>query len=54
MFSLRQLDPETKNYVCEDQFFNDAARQIGYASYARKIDEPQLEAQSYKTSACTF
>ena len=34
MFSLRQLDPETKNYVCEDQFFNDATRQIGYESYA--------------------
>jgi hypothetical protein len=34
-FFQTKIDPETKNYVCEDQFFNDAAREIGYESYAR-------------------
>jgi hypothetical protein len=33
-FFQTKIDPETKNYVCEDQFFNDAAREIGYESYA--------------------
>jgi hypothetical protein len=33
-FFQTKIDPATKNYVCEDQFFNDAAREIGYESYA--------------------
>jgi hypothetical protein len=33
-FFQTKIDEETKNYVCEDQFFNDAAREIGYESYA--------------------
>jgi hypothetical protein len=33
-FFQTKIDPETKNYVCEDQFFNDAAREIGDESYA--------------------
>jgi hypothetical protein len=33
-FFQTKIDPETKNYVCEDQFFNDEARKIGYESYA--------------------
>jgi len=33
-FFQTKIDDETKNYVCKDQFFNDAAREIGYESYA--------------------
>jgi hypothetical protein len=33
-FFQTKIDPATKNYVCEDQFFNDAAREVGYESYA--------------------
>ena len=33
-FFQTKIDPETRNYVCEDQFFNDAAREIGCESYA--------------------
>ena len=33
-FFQTKIDPATKNYVCEDQFFNDSAREIGYESYA--------------------
>ena len=33
-FFQTKIDDETKNYVCEDQFFNDEARKIGYESYA--------------------
>jgi hypothetical protein len=33
-FFQTKIDEETQNYVCEDQFFNDEARKIGYESYA--------------------
>jgi hypothetical protein len=33
-FFQTKIDEETKNYVCEDQFFNDTAREIGYESFA--------------------
>ena len=33
-FFQTKIDDKTKNYVCEDQFFNDEARKIGYESYA--------------------
>ena len=33
-FFQTRVDPKTKNYTCEDQFFNDTAREIGYESYA--------------------
>jgi hypothetical protein len=33
-FFQTKIDPETRNYVCEDQFFNDSARDAGFESYA--------------------